>query len=228
MEEDKGFSVHQGQIKPQTIKTRHLEEGIELTTPTITGGTITDATITDANIVTPTGDVVTLTGAQTLTDKTLTLPIISSISNSGTVTIPTGTVTLLAAGAWTAYVPTITCPGGTPPTYTANATGKYYQIGKSVFLTFAFTNAAGGTAGAGAVPIFFSLPVTAAQTEATDNLVPGGVAVVYNNAATTFTQTFVASTTTMCIRSQSTATLNGADQDQTVRQVYGCITYETA
>jgi hypothetical protein len=38
--------------------------------------------------------VATLTGTQTLTNKTLTTPIISSISNSGTVTIPTGTVTL--------------------------------------------------------------------------------------------------------------------------------------
>ena len=46
MEEDKGFSVHQGQIKPQTIKTRHLEEGIELTTPTITTPTISTPTIT--------------------------------------------------------------------------------------------------------------------------------------------------------------------------------------
>ena len=38
---------------------------------------------------------VTLTGTQTLTNKTLTTPIITSISNSGTVTIPTGTDTLV-------------------------------------------------------------------------------------------------------------------------------------
>jgi len=36
------------------------------------------------------------TTAQTLTNKTLTTPVISSISNSGTVTIPTGTNTLVA------------------------------------------------------------------------------------------------------------------------------------
>lgn len=41
------------------------------------------------------GDV-TLTGVQTLTNKTLTLPVIASISNSGTVTFPTGTRTLVA------------------------------------------------------------------------------------------------------------------------------------
>ena len=40
--------------------------------------------------------VATLTGTQTLTNKTLTTPIISSISNSGTITLPTGTDTLVA------------------------------------------------------------------------------------------------------------------------------------
>jgi hypothetical protein len=35
-----------------------------------------------------------LTTAQTLTNKTLTTPVISTISNSGTVTLPTGSVTL--------------------------------------------------------------------------------------------------------------------------------------
>jgi hypothetical protein len=39
--------------------------------------------------------VTTLTGTQTLTNKTLTTPIISSISNSGTITLPTSTDTLV-------------------------------------------------------------------------------------------------------------------------------------
>ena len=39
--------------------------------------------------------VVTLTGVQTLTNKTLTTPIISSISNTGTLTLPTSTDTLV-------------------------------------------------------------------------------------------------------------------------------------
>lgn len=39
--------------------------------------------------------VVTLTGSQTLTNKTLTTPVIASISNTGTVTLPTATTTLV-------------------------------------------------------------------------------------------------------------------------------------
>jgi hypothetical protein len=39
-------------------------------------------------------DVVTTSGSQTLTNKTLTSPIISSISNTGTITLPTSTGTL--------------------------------------------------------------------------------------------------------------------------------------
>nr|MDD4931725.1 hypothetical protein [Candidatus Colwellbacteria bacterium] len=50
---------------------------------TLAGGTI------------PVSSVVTLSGAQTLTNKTLTLPIISSISNTGTLTLPTSTDTLI-------------------------------------------------------------------------------------------------------------------------------------
>ena len=67
-----------------------------------------DATITasGSSIVLPSGsaisggsgDVVDLNSSQTLTNKTLTSPVISSISNSGTVTIPTGTVTLASTG----------------------------------------------------------------------------------------------------------------------------------
>ena len=41
-----------------------------------------------------TTNVVTPTGTQTLTNKTLTAPIISTISNTGTVTLPTASVTL--------------------------------------------------------------------------------------------------------------------------------------
>ena len=59
-----------------------------------TGISITDATGPIPSIAIDTAVTVDLNTAQTLTNKTLTTPIISSISNSGTVTVPTGTVTL--------------------------------------------------------------------------------------------------------------------------------------
>ena len=58
------------------------------------GISITDATGPIPSIAIDTAVTVDLNTAQTLTNKTLTTPIISSISNSGTVTVPTGTVTL--------------------------------------------------------------------------------------------------------------------------------------
>jgi hypothetical protein len=59
-----------------------------------TGITVTNGTGPVPTVAIDTTVTVDLNTAQTLTNKTLTTPIISSISNSGTVTIPTGTVTL--------------------------------------------------------------------------------------------------------------------------------------
>jgi len=63
---------------------------------TIAGGTGID-TSGSLNTLTVAIDstVATLTGTQTLTNKTLTTPIISSISNTGTLTLPTSTDTLV-------------------------------------------------------------------------------------------------------------------------------------
>jgi len=66
-------------------------------TLTIAGGTGLDSSAT-GNTVTLAIDstVATLTGTQTLTNKTLTTPVISQISNTGTLTLPTSTDTLVA------------------------------------------------------------------------------------------------------------------------------------
>ena len=64
-------------------------------TLTVSGGTGIDSSAT-GNAVTLAIDstVVTLAGSQTLTNKTLTAPVISTISNTGTLTLPTATGTL--------------------------------------------------------------------------------------------------------------------------------------
>lgn len=65
-------------------------------TITVTGAYATTFTLSGITSVTlPTsGTLATLAGSETLSNKTLTLPVIATISNSGTVTLPTGTVTL--------------------------------------------------------------------------------------------------------------------------------------
>lgn len=73
-----------------------LNIDLDSETLTFTGGTGID-TSGAGNAVTFAIDntVATLTGAQTLTNKTLTAPVISTISNTGTVTLPTSTDTLV-------------------------------------------------------------------------------------------------------------------------------------
>ena len=66
--------------------------------------------------------VVTLTGTQTLTNKTLTTPVISSISNSGTITLPTSSDTLVGrATTDTLTNKTLTTPTITTPIINAGA-----------------------------------------------------------------------------------------------------------
>jgi hypothetical protein len=73
-----------------------LSIDLDSETLTFTGGTGID-TSGLGNAVTFAIDstVATLTGTQTLTNKTLTTPVISSISNTGTLTLPTSTDTLV-------------------------------------------------------------------------------------------------------------------------------------
>lgn len=68
-----------------------LPAALTFTGKTITGGTFNATSIQIGGV-----DVVTTTGAQTLTNKTLTAPVISTIVNTGTLTLPTITDTLVA------------------------------------------------------------------------------------------------------------------------------------
>jgi hypothetical protein len=67
-----------------------LPTALTFTGKTVTGGTFNATAVTVGGV-----DVVTLTGTQTLTNKTLTLPVISQISNVGVVSFPTATDTLV-------------------------------------------------------------------------------------------------------------------------------------
>lgn len=68
--------------------------------------------------------VVTTTGTQTLTNKTLTAPVISTISNTGTLTLPSSTDTLVGrATTDTLTNKTLTSPTLSSPTMTAPVLG---------------------------------------------------------------------------------------------------------
>ena len=61
-----------------------------------TGTGLTGGPITSTGTISIDSTVVTLTGTQTLTNKTLTAPVIATIVNTGTLTLPTATDTLVA------------------------------------------------------------------------------------------------------------------------------------
>lgn len=92
-----------------------LNIDLDSETLTVAGGTGIDTT-GSGNTLTIDIDstVATLTGSQTLTNKTLTTPVISSISNTGTVTLPTSTDTLVGR----ATTDTLTNKTLTSPTIT--------------------------------------------------------------------------------------------------------------
>jgi hypothetical protein len=80
--------------------------------------------------------IATLTGTETLTNKTLTTPIISSISNTGTLTLPTSTDTLVGR----ATTDTLTNKTVEAGTFTNGYTEEVFTGNSSTAITLDLAN----------------------------------------------------------------------------------------
>ncbi|MCX6111200.1 MAG: hypothetical protein NTZ90_16515, partial [Proteobacteria bacterium] len=115
------------------------------TLSTSVGGTGVNSTATFPT----TGVIVTEGGTETLTNKTLTAPVINTISNTGTLTLPISTDTLVGR----ATTDTLTNKTLTSPLITAATINGASQVGGSTTIATTGTISAGATTVAGNVTI---------------------------------------------------------------------------
>ena len=157
------------------------------------GGTAVTSTATELNLLDGvTGTLVTEAGTQTLTNKTLTAPVISSITNTGTLTLPTTTGTVALTSDIPTAVSELTNDSGystTTGTVTSVAgTGTVNGLSLSGTVTSSGSLTLGGTFSA-TVSEISDLTATAAELNTLDGITATVTELNYADGVTSNIQT---------------------------------------
>lgn len=129
-------------------------------------------------------------------------------------------------GAWSSTTCTVTVSGGTVPTYTTNG-WRTTVIGKTVIASLILANSTGGTAGAGANPLFISLPYTSVTgcRIGHGSVYNGGTAIVGARVICNF-EVVSSNNGTTAYLAVDDSNITGANQSNANRYIYLTVTYE--
>ena len=181
----------------------------------ISGNFATTLTVSGTTGVTlpTTGTLATLAGTETLTNKTLTTPIISTISNTGTLTLPTSTDTLVGRATTdtltnkTLTSPTLTTPVlGTPSSGTLSActVDGTNLVGYKAIPQSGSAKTTSYTLAVGDVGEFIEVGASGSIVVPNSTFAAGDAIVIFNNTSGAITLTM----------SITTAYIGGTDADK--------------